>query len=122
MSMTGSRGCCSGGRRRPRPTTDSITRGLRGLAMATARLQLPNNEVLAFRRHQCFGDSDKGAPCDRLAMGALCKECGCLAAAKIRVASEACPLGKWPAVPSVGSRRGGHGQEVATRPVCPPEF
>lgn len=55
------------------------------------------------RRSICRG-------CDRFdAEADMCRECGCYLAAKVRMASEACPLGKWPAVAATKAKCGGCG-------------
>lgn len=100
----------------------TLRSGARGLSMAAMSLDRPNDQTIATRAQTCFGVSGTIAPCDRLGLGFMCRDCGCLVAAKIRVASEVCPLGKWPAVPPVGSTHGGHGQGETNRPVVPPEF
>lgn len=58
-------------------------------------------EIVRFRRSQC-------ATCDRrgsLAGIATCRACGCATRAKTAIAAQACPIGRWAALPEVACRR-----------------
>ena len=92
-------GCCDGLRRRVDAAARRIAGGVRGLSSAAILSERPGGDVFGERSRLCFGEPGRTAPCDRLGLGLVCRACGCLAMAKIRVASEACPLGKWGAVP-----------------------
>jgi hypothetical protein len=87
--------CCDGLRRRMATAARTIGGGASGLTKAALDLEPTSRAVVAGRVRQCFGVPHEVAPCDRLGMGLVCRECGCLAMAKIRVASQSCPLGKW---------------------------
>jgi len=113
-------GCCDRLRRGIASATNTIGRGAGGLAKAALDLEPPPRAVLAGRAFQCFGAPGQSAPCERLGAGLLCLECGCLAFAKIRVASQECPLGKWGAVPPVQAVAVARGQEFPAM-VRPPE-
>ena len=67
-----------------------IVHGAAGLAKAALGLERANDEVIADRTRLCHA-------CDKYRHG-FCGQCGCLIAAKVRVGSEACPVGKWSAV------------------------
>ncbi len=68
-------------------------------------------DVQAARRAICDA-------CDRVEVDSdECRECGCPLARKIPMASEACPLGKWPAVKAVKAAKcGGCGAKAAQSP------
>lgn len=93
--MGGRMGCCDGVRAGAAKAASSLGYGVRGLSKAVTFSDRPPVEVIVERARACFGDPGRGPPCDRLGWGLVCRECGCLAAAKIRVGSEECPLGKW---------------------------
>lgn len=92
--------CCDGLRGRVAVAARTIGGGLRGLSSAALGSEPPGSATLAERALQCFGTLGRKAPCSRLGMGLVCRACGCLAMAKIRVASQACPLGRWGRVSS----------------------
>jgi hypothetical protein len=95
--------CCNGLGQRVRGRVNVVRGGVRGLVRAALGTEPPDSRVLAKRGSLCFGVSGQIGPCEKLGIGLVCKECGCLAMAKIRVASEACPLGKWGPEPPIGS-------------------
>lgn len=98
-----------------------VARGANGLAKSVLRLEVPSRTDLAGRALLCFGIPGQVPPCERLGMGLVCMECGCLAMAKIRVASQECPLGKWGAVDAVA--RAAETRPVKSRaPVGPPDM
>lgn len=85
--------------------------GIVGLAKAALNLAPVTPEQLAQRRDECrrcdrAGKSAKPrfAEFGGLTSLSKCRECGCYIAAKTRVASESCPLGKWPAFTATESR------------------
>ncbi len=78
-------GCCRG----------RLAHGATGLAKAALGLDAASEHVRASREATCFGVSGQAPPCDRVRWGGICSACDCLIPAKIRVASESCPLGKW---------------------------
>jgi hypothetical protein len=90
--------CCGRTRISGAVVARRLANGASGLAKAALHLQTPPGSVVAGRALQCFGSSGQVPPCERLGVGLVCLECGCLAMAKIRVASQECPLGKWGAV------------------------
>lgn len=69
-----------------------MAHGATGLAKAAMGLDRADDATIATRYALCMA-------CDRHAIG-LCTACGCLCAAKVRVAGEACPEGKWSASPA----------------------
>jgi hypothetical protein len=62
------------------------------------RVDRTPDDVAHRRRVLCEGDGSR-PPCERLTLGAICSACGCIARAKVLVAGESCPLGKWSAAP-----------------------
>ena len=108
--------CCSDRRRGLAGAWQTIARGSRGLSRAVTLQDLPEPAVLAERVRACFGEAGRTAACDRLAWGLTCRACGCLAIAKIRLASEQCPLGKWGPVAAAASR----GRSTWRPPSGPP--
>ena len=110
--------CCDGVGRRWQSAADRISGGIRGLTSAALGTEPPGTEVLAERSAQCFGVPGFSSACPALGMSALCRVCGCLAMAKIRVASQECPLGKWGAVlPRLGATVArGRGATATVRP------
>ena len=73
---------------RGQPTMiDRITHGAIGLTKAALGRERADDATIATRYALCMA-------CDKHAIG-VCTACGCLCAAKVRVASEACPDGKW---------------------------
>lgn len=113
-------GCCDGLGRRVRLAGATIAGGVQGLSRAAMLSEPPSPGILAQRARQCFGDPDGRAQCNRLSMGLVCRECGCLAVAKIRVASEACPLGRWGAEASVRPQPP-QARQGSRRPIEPPQ-
>lgn len=82
----------------------TIVNGVIGMAKAVTGIELPEHAEHEKRREICAACPSNVpnplpvfADVQRLR---ACKECDCIVGAKIRVASEACPLGKWPAVPA----------------------
>jgi len=71
------------------PMMERIAHGASGLAKAALGIERADDATIAERYALCM-------TCDRNALG-VCTECGCLCAAKMRVAGEACPEGKWQA-------------------------
>lgn len=114
-------GCCDHTRHAVASTGRTIASGMGGLTIAALHLETPSRAVLAGRALRCFGIPGQVPPCERLAMGMVCRECGCLAMAKIRVASQECPLGKWGAVPPERAVAGGLTRRHAV-PVRPPDM
>ena len=114
-------GCCDGFRRGVHRAAGTIGGGMRGLSRAALLSEVPGRAVLADRARRCFGEPGRSAPCEMLQFGLVCRACGCLAVAKVRVASEACPLGKWgvalPERPFAGQRPG-----RSLAPVRPPDM
>lgn len=78
-----------------------IKRGALGLAKAAAqsaglRVDQAAADVIDARRDRCRAcPSARPVPAGNLSHWSHCRECGCLIAAKTRLASETCPLGKW---------------------------
>jgi hypothetical protein len=50
--------------------------------------EFADENTIKFRRSNCD-------ICEKAKLG-ICKQCGCVIDFKIRLKSEACPLGKWP--------------------------
>lgn len=76
---------------------NKIVRGAVGLAKAALGVDAVPRETSTARREICLA-------CDRsrvvsVGVGKVrqCDECGCVIAAKVKIASERCPLGKWDA-------------------------
>ena len=76
----------------PHNVIKRIAHGAIGLTKATLGIERSDDATIAARYALCMA-------CDRHAIG-LCTACGCLCAAKVRVAGEACPEGKWSAAPA----------------------
>lgn len=87
---------CPHGMKPAQPATlgAKLARGVKGLAKAAAGVDRAPDDVIAQRQATC-------SACEQGAGRALCGVCGCLLAAKLRVASESCPLDppKWGATP-----------------------
>lgn len=66
-----------------------VAHGAAGLAKAALGMERSDDATIAARYALCMA-------CDRHALG-VCTACGCFCAAKVRVAGEACPQGKWQA-------------------------
>jgi hypothetical protein len=69
-------------------------KGLKRLILGGAKLlkaelgiDAADKDVIESRKQTCLG-------CDRYNFG-VCEECGCFCAAKVKLASEKCPIGKW---------------------------
>lgn len=73
----------------PHNIAQRIARGAIGLTKAALGMERADDATIATRYALCMA-------CDKHAIG-VCTACGCLCAAKARVASEACPDGKWQA-------------------------
>lgn len=71
-----------------RSFSEKLMRGATGLTKAVLGLDKAPDEAIDLRWAVCNRCSEMG----RLG---FCKQCGCYLRAKVRVASEACPLGKW---------------------------
>lgn len=118
--MRSAMGCCEQKRERGPGAVKSLGEGVRGLIRAAARVEYPGDQVVASRARHCVGNGQGEVPCGSLGGGLVCLQCGCLAMAKIRVASEACPLGKWGAVPAVRDRSG-PSPSSRRLPIGPPQ-
>ncbi|MCC7205583.1 MAG: hypothetical protein IT441_10920 [Phycisphaeraceae bacterium] len=70
----------------------SVVRGLVGLAKSHLGIDRSPDDLIARRWQVC--SSNATGP-HRCCDAGLCTACGCHISAKIRIASEACPLGKW---------------------------
>lgn len=66
-----------------------IVHGVAGLAKAALGLDKASEETIGHRRAICHD-------CDQRTRWWVCKKCDCVLEAKMRVASEECPLRKWP--------------------------
>ena len=66
---------------------DRVRNGSVGLAVAVTRGDPVPRPVRLARSESCESCGSRGGP--------LCRECGCVVSAKVRVASESCPLGRW---------------------------
>jgi hypothetical protein len=75
---------------KPATIAQTVTNGATGLVKAALGLDRCDDATLAHRRATC-------AACDQMRDG-RCNLCGCLLAAKQRLAGERCPIGKWVAV------------------------
>lgn len=73
--------------------------GASKLAIAAAFQCRAFRDARLTRRRQCAACEHRGSA---LLVLATCRQCGCLARAKTALATERCPVGKWPAV--VGAR------------------
>lgn len=114
-------GCCDGLRRGVYQAAGTIGGGIRGLSRAAMLSELPSRDALADRTRQCFGGPGRSAPCERLGLGLVCRACGCLAMAKVRVASEECPLGKWGAAAPEHATKGVR-NGTPRAPLRPPDM
>lgn len=65
----------------------SMIRGAVGLAKSELGIGAASEEEVSDRRSICIG-------CDKQVLG-VCSECGCYCAAKVKIAKERCPIGKW---------------------------
>ncbi len=79
-------GCCG-----------QIVHGAAGLVKAVVGIDPTPPDKLTIRARECFGNAPDKPPCDRLIGDKFkrCDVCQCVIAAKIRIDSERCPLGKW---------------------------
>jgi len=73
-----------------KPTVGDIIRGAVGVARAATGLGAASQTDYQARWAICMA-------CDQHDAG-RCRTCGCFTGAKVRVARESCPLGKWVAV------------------------
>jgi hypothetical protein len=74
-------------------------KGAAGIAKAALGIDRPDDSTIAARRAICRG-CEHAEPCPlNIGRKCRCALCGCVLRAKTAVASEACPAGKWPAVP-----------------------
>tara|TARA_R110000824_G_scaffold89623_11_gene219592 strand:+ start:1504 stop:1965 length:462 start_codon:yes stop_codon:yes gene_type:complete len=64
-----------------------MIKGAVGLAKSELRIGAASEEEVSNRRAICIG-------CDKQILG-VCSECGCYCAAKVKIAKERCPIGKW---------------------------
>lgn len=87
-------------------TCERYMLGAVGITNAILRRDgLPQN-IVSERRDTCR-ECDRASrnpnlmahPCKGLSIRSRCLECDCFIFAKTRLASEKCPLGKWPAIP-----------------------
>jgi len=69
-----------------------VAHGIAGLAKAAMRIERASDATIAARETTCDG-------CEHLDRSLLgirrCSHCKCALAAKIRIKSERCPIGKW---------------------------
>jgi hypothetical protein len=72
---------------KPATITQTVTHGATGLVKAALGLDRCDDATLDMRRATC-------AACDQMRDG-RCNLCGCLLAAKQRLAGERCPAGHW---------------------------
>ena len=70
-----------------RPAQPTIVHGAAGLAKAAIGLERASEEAIRERNRICH-------VCEHYRRG-FCAKCGCLIVAKVRVASEVCPVKKW---------------------------
>lgn len=71
-----------------------FTTGVRGATAAILQTDPVDRAVRLSRESECHQCPQRGRM--------MCRKCGCVIAAKIRVASESCPIGRWTAVTSSG--------------------
>lgn len=84
-------GCCGDNIRR-------LAHGATGLAKSLAGVDLARPATIEARRMLCRA-CPHAKPCKRNPQRkCTCELCGCLLTHKTRLASEACPVGKWAAV------------------------
>lgn len=76
-----------------RPTVGDIFRGAVGVAKAVTGIGAASQTDYQARWAICLA-------CDQHDAG-RCRTCGCFTGAKVRVAQESCPVGKWVAVEAV---------------------
>jgi flavoprotein len=100
---TGGRGCCGGGGVAGRIFDGIAGLSKVGLQLAGVPVDRASDAVTLARRdacRECPAATRNAARLDRRAKGltslSRCRECDCVIAAKTRLASERCPLGKWP--------------------------
>lgn len=75
----------------PKGIVRRIAHGAAGLAKVAAGADRADKATVTARLAVC-GDCEQGAG------RRLCGACGCVIKVKVRLASEACPEGKWPAI------------------------
>lgn len=64
-----------------------VARGAVGMTRAITGTDPVTRETRLMRQAECDACEHRRGP--------MCGRCGCVVAAKIRVASEACPVGRW---------------------------
>ena len=78
----------------------TVAHGVAGLAKAALQIDRTPPSLMELRVRQCVGHPTGGEdaiePCPAFKAGFFCEDCGCIVAAKLRVASETCPRGRWP--------------------------
>jgi len=75
-----------------RSAQGSVVHGLVGLAKSHLGIDRSSDDLIAHRWQIC---STHATGPHRCCNAGLCTACGCHISAKIRIASEACPLGRW---------------------------
>jgi hypothetical protein len=81
-----------------KPTVADVVKGAVGIAKAATGIGMASQADYQARWAICTA-------CDQHDAG-RCRTCGCFTGAKVRVASESCPVGKWTQV-SVSATGGG---------------
>jgi len=93
------------------PSVSDLVRGAVGVAKAALGVQAACDETVRSRWAACL-------ECDAHDCG-RCRECGCFTGAKIRVAGESCPRGKWAAVTVEGTEPTKRGCGCGKRTLAP---
>ncbi len=75
----------------PQPVKVNVIKGVVGLAKAATGIDRAGDDTIASRKATCDACQKQG----RTLGLETCGVCGCSLAAKRRIKSEACPLGKW---------------------------
>lgn len=96
-----------------------LAHGAMGLGKVAAqeiglRVDLPEQATIAARREICRACDEARKTEGRLTAISTCSLCDCLIGAKTRVASEACPAGKWLAAPARSSYAYPQEETIAT--------
>jgi hypothetical protein len=80
-----------------------IIHGATGIAKAIVGADRADADTIKARAEACRccpnharGSKFADQPCKDVAWNSVCTGCSCLLVAKIRLASETCPAGKWP--------------------------
>lgn len=81
-------GGCGGCEDQPSRSVGDMVRGVVGLAKAELGMDAATPEVIAARKEVCLA-------CRPHYDFGVCSACGCYLAAKVKIASEKCPDGKW---------------------------